>query len=110
MKSNSSLSLFKSFRFIAATPGGLGQVWRVGKEREPLRKQRLCSLTAGGNKEGHILGARSFPGCPGHMRRFHIPVSVPGGDGNVYEKSFHPHLGRKAACTECTHCNEGDGY
>lgn len=58
MKSNSSLSLFKSFRFIAATPGGLGQVWRMGKEREPLKKQRLCSLIAGRNK-GHILGARS---------------------------------------------------
>lgn len=44
------------------------------------------------------------------MRWFHIPVSVPGGDGNVYEKSFHPSLGRKAPCTERTHRNERDGY
>lgn len=62
MKSNSSLRLFKSFRFIAATSGDLGQVRRMGKGREPLRKQRLCSLTAQRNKEGHTL--RDHPRTP----------------------------------------------
>lgn len=42
MKSN-SLRLFKSFRVIAATLGGLGQVCRMGKEREPLRKEVVFS-------------------------------------------------------------------
>lgn len=42
MKSN-SLRLFKSFRVIAATPGGLGQGCRTGKEREPLRKEVVFS-------------------------------------------------------------------
>lgn len=78
MKSSSSLSLFKSFRFIAATPGGLGQAWRTGKGREPLRKQVVCSLTAGEIRTGTLR--ETVRGRPRHMSSFHIPVSVPGGD------------------------------
>lgn len=73
MMSSSSPSLFKSFRFIAATPGGLGQVWRMRKGREPLRKQRLCSLTAQINKEGHTLEDHSQD-TPGTLGGCHTPV------------------------------------
>lgn len=76
MKSSSSLSLFKSFRFIAATLGGPGQAWRTGKGREPLRKQVVCSLTAGEVRTGTLQ--ETVRGRPRHMSSFHIPVSVPG--------------------------------